>query len=148
MMHKIGKERISIVSKTFFDTNILIYQLDKRYPEKLKACRQSVEKIALNGEGVISTQIVQEFYVVATVKLHIDPVLVKSIIHTFENLEVVIIDKELISAAIDVNLQHHFSFWDSLVIVAAESAKCEFLYSEDMNHGQKIRNVKIINPMI
>ena len=67
--------------------------------------------------------------------------------HGFENMEVVSIGTELINDAIDTSVQYRMSFWDSLVIVSAESAKCQFLYTEDLNDGQIIRNVKILNPM-
>ena len=68
--------------------------------------------------------------------------------HTFENMEVVTIGKDLINEAIDISLQFKVSFWDALILVAAESAKCEIVYSEDVNEGQIMRNVKIVNPLI
>ena len=121
--------------------------MDKRDLSKQKACRDIVRNLVNNQEAVISTQILQEFYVACTSKLKLRPILVKGIIHGFENMEVISIGPELISEAIDTSIQYKLSFWDSLVIVAAESAKCQFLYTEDMNEGQIIRNVKIMNPM-
>jgi predicted nucleic acid-binding protein len=135
------------VSKIFFDTNILIYQMDKRSITKRDKCRTLVREAATNGDAVISTQVLQEFYVVATKKLHIDPIVSKSIMHTFENMEVVTIGKDLINEAIDASIQYQLSFWDALILVAAESAKCEILYSEDLNEGQVMRNVEIVNPL-
>ena len=67
--------------------------------------------------------------------------------HTFENMEVVTIGKDLINEAIDASLQYKLSFWDALILVAAESARCEVLYSEDFNDGQIMRNVKVLNPL-
>ena len=135
------------MSKVFFDTNILIYQMDKRSVTKRDKCRDLVRAAATNGDAVISTQVLQEFYVVATNKLHIDPIVSKSIMHTFENMEVVTIGKDLINEAIDASIQYQLSFWDALILVAAESAKCEIIYSEDLNEGQVMRNVKIVNPL-
>ena len=89
----------------------------------------------------------QEFYIVATKKLAVKPLLAKNIVQTFTNMEVVTIGVGLIKEAIDASMQYKLSFWDSLIIVAAESAKCEFLFSEDLNDGQIIRNVRIINPL-
>lgn len=136
------------MSKSFLDTNILVYTLDEHNPGKKKKCRKLLKDFASRNEAVISTQILQEFYVVGTTKLGIDPLLAKSIIRAFENMEVVTINTVLIKEAIDTSVQYQLSFWDSLVIVAAESAKCEFLYTEDMNHGQVVRNLKIVNPMM
>ena len=128
--------------------NILIYQLDKGSTTKRDKCRNLVCKAAIDGDAVISTQVLQEFYVVATSKLHLDPLVSKSIMHTFENMEVVTIGKDLINEAIDASLQYKLSFWDALILVAAESAKCEVMYSEDLNEGQVMRNVRIVNPLI
>jgi predicted nucleic acid-binding protein len=135
------------VPKVFLDTNILVYQMDKKSPIKREKCRSLIRKAADDGDAVISTQVLQEFYVVSTNKLHIAPVVSKSIIHTFENMEIVTIGKELINEAIDASLQYKLSFWDALILVAAESARCEILYSEDFSHGQIMRNVKLLNPL-
>jgi predicted nucleic acid-binding protein len=135
------------VAKVFFDTNVLIYQMDKKSSTKREKCRSLVRRAANDGDAVISTQVLQEFYVVATNKLHLAPVVSKSIMHTFENMEVVTIGKDLINEAIDASLQYKLSFWDALVLVAAESARCEVLYSEDFNDGQIMRNVKVLNPL-
>ncbi len=136
------------MAKGFIDTNVLIYQLDNRDKGKQKKCRDLVKSLVTNREAVISTQVLQEFYVACTTKLKIKPILVKGIMHGFENMEVVSIGTELINEAIDTSIQYKLSFWDSLVVVSAESAKCQFLYTEDLNEGQIIRNVKIQNPLI
>lgn len=134
------------MSKTFFDTNILVYQIDKRDKKKQALSRDLFKEKVIAGEAVISTQVLQEFYVAATVKLRVDPLLIKSIIHMFENLEVIEVGKVLINEAIDSSMQYRLSFWDSLIVVSAESAMCEFLYTEDLNPGQVIRAVKVVNP--
>ena len=133
--------------KSFLDTNILIYQMDSRDVVKQKKCRELVKALVLRQEAVISTQILQEFYVACTTKLKIKPILVKGMMHGFENMEVVTVGPELINEAVDTSIQYHISFCDSLVIVSAESAKCQNLVTEDLNEGQVIRNVRIQNPM-
>ncbi len=133
--------------KSFLDTNILIYQMDNRDVVKQKKCRELVRALVLRHEAVISTQILQEFYVACTAKLKVKPILVKGMIHGFQNMEVVTVGADLIDEAIDTSIQYQISFWDSLVVVSAESAKCQYLITEDLNEGQVIRNVKIQNPM-
>jgi predicted nucleic acid-binding protein len=135
------------VPKGFIDTNVLIYQLDSRDKSKQKKCRDLVKVLVINHEAVISTQVLQEFYVACTTKLKIKPILVKGIMHGFGNMEVVSVGPDLVNDAIDTSIQYKLSFWDSLVIVSAESAKCQFLYTEDLNEGQIVRNVKIQNPI-
>jgi predicted nucleic acid-binding protein len=134
------------VSKTFIDTNILVYLLDNRIKHKQELCRSLVKAISSSNEAVISTQVLQEFYVASTTKLRVDPVLVKGIIHTFSNMEIITIDNDLVNEAIDINIQNKIAFWDSLIIAAAESAKCSQLLSEDLNNNQCIREVTIVNP--
>jgi len=135
------------VAKSFLDTNILVYQLDSRDQDKQRKCRRLMKVLAESHEAVISTQVLQEFYVACTAKLKVRPLLVKSIMHGFENLELVTVGPELINEAIDTSIQYRLSFWDSLVVVSAESAKCQYLLTEDLNEGQVIRNVRIRNPL-
>ena len=134
------------MSKAFLDTNVLVYQLDPRAPEKQVAARELVRDLAGQGDAVVSTQILQEFYVVSTGKLGVDPLLAKGILHTLKNMEIVTVDADLIDEAVDAGLQYQLSFWDSLVVVSAEAARCATLYSEDMNDGQVVRGVTIVNP--
>lgn len=136
----------STTSKTFFDTNILVYSLDSHNIAKRDRCRQLLRQAAESGSGVISTQVMQEFYVVTTRKLGLDPLVSKRIIVSFENFEVVTIVPALISTAIDVSILDQLSFWDALIIVAAEAASCSRLVTEDLTHGQVIRGARIENP--
>jgi predicted nucleic acid-binding protein len=144
----LGSERIYTMSKIFIDTNIFIYSMDRHAPEKRQVCRQLLKRIVSDFTGVISTQVMQEFYVAATKKLKADPLLVKDILHAMEKLIVVVITPQIIKEAIDCGIIARISFWDALIVVAAESAQCEKLWSEDLNDGQIIRGVKIENPLI
>lgn len=134
--------------KVFLDTNFLVYQLDKRYPAKQRLSRDLARELARKGEAVISTQVLQEFYVVATTKLKVDPVLAKAIMTRFTNMEVVTVTTELIDQAADINVQSKVSFWDVLVIAAAASANCEKLLTEDLKDGQTLNGVKVSNPYL
>jgi len=106
-----------------------------------------IEALAGDLYGVISTQVLQEFYVAATKKLAADPLAVKDILHSFRRFETVVITPEIIKEAIDCSLISRLSFWDSLIVVAAESAPCEKIWTEDLNDGQIIRGVRIENPL-
>ena len=134
------------MAKVFFDTNILVYTVDKKDPEKTRVSRETIKSVTQNHSSVISTQILQEFYNAATSKLKIDKIAAKNIVHNFRNMEIVTIDLILIEQAIDVSVLFQLSFWDSLVIAAAEQANCSYLVSEDLNNGQRIRGMEIINP--
>ena len=135
------------MSKIFLDTNILLYTIDQNDTGKQHKARGIVRRVTERNAPVISTQVLQEFYVASTTKLGVEPLLAKSIVHAFENMEVVRVDPYLIREAIDVSILNTISFWDALIVVAAESASCETLYSEDLNPGQIIRGVTIENPL-
>lgn len=136
------------MSKIFIDTNILIYTLDQKNIEKRDMARKIVKKVVESHQPVISTQVIKEFYVVASNKLKADPIIVKNIIHNFHNMEIVNNDLDLIEQAIDISILSTLSFWDSLVIAAAEKANCEYVLSEDLNSGQNYRGIKLLNPFI
>jgi len=136
------------VSKIFIDTNILVYTLDQKNIEKRDMARKIVKKVVESHQPVISTQVIKEFYVVASNKLKADPIVVKNIIHNFHNMEIVNNDLDLIEQAIDISILSQLSFWDSLIIAAAEKANCEYVLSEDLNSGQNYRGIKLLNPFI
>ena len=135
------------MSKVFLDTNIFVYSLDRSNSGKRKKCRNLIRSLTDENSGVISTQVLQEIYVAATAKLGADPLLVKDIIRSLERLETVMVSPTLIKEAIDCSLINRLSFWDALIVVTAESAHCEILWTEDLNHGQIIRGVRIENPL-
>jgi predicted nucleic acid-binding protein len=137
-----------MMSKIFIDTNLLVYSMDQHDLEKKRKCRDLLSSLTGDRKGVISTQVMQEFYVAATRKLGADALTVKDILHTFERFTIVMISPEMIKNAIDCGIINRISFWDSLIVVAAEAANCELLWTEDLNHGQIIRGVRIQNPLL
>jgi predicted nucleic acid-binding protein len=124
------------VSKIFIDANLFVSSIDQREPGEKEKARAILNKIVDSHQPVISIQVIKEFYVVATTKLKAGQLTVKSIVHNFRNMEVVNNDLELIEQAIDISVISQISFWDSLIIAAAEKANCEFVFSEDLNAGQ------------
>ena len=135
------------MSKTFLDTNIFIYSMDKSKPEKQKKYRNLLKSAAEGVFGVISTQVMQEFYTAATTKLGADPLIVKDILRSLERFEIVIITPDIIKDAVDCSIINRLSFGDSLIVTAAGAAKCSILWTEDLNDGQIIRGVRVKNPL-
>jgi len=135
------------MSKVFLDTNILVYSLDQADAAKKAKCCCLNRSLTAESRGVISTQVMQEFYVAATSKLGADPLLTKDILRSLERFETVVVSPTLIKDAIDCSIINRLSFWDALIVVSAESAQCEILWTEDLNHGQIIRGVRIENPL-
>jgi predicted nucleic acid-binding protein len=136
--------------KFFLDTNILVYAHDHAHQEK-----QSIsERLILSGieanTAVLSTQVINEWFVTITQKIK-TPLPVKAAreeIVLLKALEVVELSYDMILQAIDLQVSKKMSFWDALIIVAALTAECRKLYSEDMQDGQKIGELKIVNPYL
>ena len=90
----------------------------------------------------------QEFYVAATRKLGVDPLVAKGVLKTFAVFEIVQVSAPLIQEAIDCSILNRLSFWDSLILAAAASAGCSVVMSEDLNAKHSILGVKILNPFM
>ena len=132
--------------KIFVDTNILVYAQNNAEREKQLACRKVLEALVRTNQLVISTQVIQEFYNVATQKLGLDKLFVKNTIEMFGVYETVTITPPFIFQAIDIHILNQLSFWDSLILSAAKSANCSMVLTEDMNDGQVINGIKIQSP--
>jgi predicted nucleic acid-binding protein len=132
--------------RVFLDTNILVYAQDSASPSKQRKSRQLITHLADSASGVISSQVMQEFYVTATRKLGVEPLVVKTILKTFSVFDIVQVSATLIHEAIDCSILNQLSFWDSLIITAAAAAGCNKVLSEDLNPNQVVLGVKIENP--
>jgi predicted nucleic acid-binding protein len=137
---------VAEASKTFIDSNVFVYALDKRFAEKRKRAQAHLREVQDRGNGVISTQVLQEVYVAATAKLGIEALVVKDMLIKLEVLEIVLIDTALVRDAIDCSILSRLPFWDALIVASAAKAACNELSTEDLNDGQVVRGVRIRNP--
>jgi predicted nucleic acid-binding protein len=127
----------------FFDTNIFLYARDRRYPLKQTI---ATEILLAADKVVISTQVVQEFYSAATRKLRMNPAEAATAAEALCNLTMVTVGHLEILRAIGIERRHHTSFWDALIVSAAETAGATILFTEDLAHGQRFGSIQIINP--
>ena len=133
--------------KVFFDSNVLVYVIDDRWPDKQKIAIDLVKKSINAGNGNISTQSLQEFYNVATKKLSCSKENAKNYVENFSKVfDVEQVSVNHILKAVDISIKTQFSFWDSLILAAASQSGCLVLYSEDLNDSQIVDGVKIVNP--
>jgi predicted nucleic acid-binding protein len=133
--------------RTFFDTNILIYADDLAAGGKRERALAILEEHVRGGTAVVSTQVLQEFYVIATRKLGVSAAVARHKVELFGRLDLVEVDLELILGAIDVQRLHQLSFWDALIVHAAAVAGCSVLLSEDLQDGRVIDGLRISNPL-
>lgn len=132
----------------FLDTNILVYAYDINEKSKRQLAKDILADCWNNRSGAVSTQVLQEFYVTLTRKLPktLSSDEAREIIRDFLSWPIYQIASADIIEASEIEDQYGYTFWDSLVITAARNASAEILYSEDMQDGQKLDNLKIINP--
>lgn len=133
--------------RVFLDANILVYAQDAGSTRKQRKSREIIAALGESGDGVISTQVMQEFFVTATRKIGVPPLVAKALLKTFGVFEIVQVSPPLIQEAVDCSILNQLSFWDSLILAAAASAGCAMVYSEDLNPGQAILGVKVQNPL-
>ncbi len=136
------------MAKVFLDTNVLVYAADNHDPVRRDKARSTIRRVVETEIPVISTQVLQEFYSAAVTKLKIEPMLAKEILHGFHNMETVQIDLGLIEQGIDISILSRISFWDGLILAAAEQASCAIVLTEDLNAGQSVRGIRIENPFL
>jgi predicted nucleic acid-binding protein len=137
-----------VTGSVFIDTNVLIYADDLDAEAKRDKAQRVLREAMAGGHGVLSTQVLQEFFVIATRKLGIDPEVARRKVELLSTLDVVRIELDEILAAIDLHRLHSLSFWDSLIVRCAATAGCSRLLSEDLQHGRTIAGVKIENPFL
>ena len=133
---------------SFIDSNILVYaeasdELTKRY-----TALTLLRHLKLSGQGVISTQVLQEFANVALRKMGLDANHVRKQLGAHQQFEVVQVTPTIINAAVDLHQTRSLSFYDALIVQAAITSGCATLYSEDLNTGEVINGVKIVNPFM
>jgi len=136
------------VDNVFIDTNLLVYTVDKGNPAKAIRASRVIDAVVRTASPVISTQVLQEFYYASTKKLGIDKLIARGIVHNLQNMTVIQVTPHLIERGIDISIDARTSFWDGLIIAAAEAAECSTLLSEDLSDGQVIRGIKIVNPFV
>ena len=135
-------------ARSFFDTNVLIYADDKAAPAKQRRALDLVAEHRLAGTGVVSLQVLQEYFVTVTRKLHVDPRIARRKVELLAEFDVAAPDVGDILAAIDLHRLHGFSFWDALVLRAAKQSGCRIVFSEDMQEAREIDGVHVVNPFL
>jgi predicted nucleic acid-binding protein len=133
-------------ARSFFDTNVLLYSDDKAAPAKQSRALAVVAEHRRAGSGVVSMQVLQEYFVTVTRKLRVDAAIARRKVELLAEFDVAAPELADILAAIDLHRLHGFSFWDALVIRTAKQSGCTVLFSEDMQDGQEIDGVRIVNP--
>jgi predicted nucleic acid-binding protein len=136
--------------RRFLDTNILVYLFDADSPEKKTAVSGLFATEAASGSLILSTQVLQEFYVVVTRKLArpLAPEIAAQAVRNFAKLTVRQVTPVLILSAVHRSIESRLSFWDALIVETAIDAGATVILTEDLQHGQVFGGVQVINPFV
>lgn len=136
-----------MAERRFFDTNVLVYAHAADEPRKRKTARNLLAAHLGDQTAVLSTQVLQEYFVAAT-RIGLPAELAQQQVATYAQANVVQVTTELILAAIDLHRLQKVSFWDALIVRSARAGGCSVLLSEDLQHGQSYDGVRVENPFI
>jgi predicted nucleic acid-binding protein len=135
--------------KAFLDTNILVYAHEPATGIKHERARTTIEKLWDSGGGVLSTQVLQELCVNLRRKMARPWTVeeIRSLILTYMDWQIVVSTPSSVIEALAIETRYQISFWDALIINAAESSGAAILYSEDLSDGQTYGSVRVVNPL-
>ncbi len=134
--------------RSFFDSNVLMYLDDVSNSVKQRQAYELFGKHLRDRSGYISLQVLQEYFVAATRKLRVAPEIARRKVELFAALHVVSPSLEDVLASIDIHRVTKVSFWDGLILRAAQKAGCKVLYTEDMQNGRMFDGLSIVNPFL
>lgn len=135
-------------SRAFFDTNVLLYMYsDGNLPKQARA-QDLYQEYAFDGRNLLSTQVVQEFFVAAQKKLVIPREKARQIAVDLLQSPLVVVGPSHIRAAMENVDRYQVSFWDALILAAAEAGGAEVLFTEDLNDGHRYGGVLVRNPFL
>lgn len=135
-------------ARIFLDTNVLVYAFDDRDRGKQERSWHLLGQAGMEGRSILSTQVLQEFYVIVTRKLErpLAQDTAEEALRLLAKLPVVQVDTPMILSAVRTSRQEKLSFWDALIIRAAVEGGCSELLTEDFQHGRRIEWLLVRNP--
>lgn len=134
--------------KVFVDTNVLVYCRDTTEPEKQAQAAAWMAALWERKTGHLSYQVLQEFYVTVTAKLKrcLEPDVARTDVRALLAWQPVPTDARVMEGAWLIQDRYGVSWWDSLIMAAAQAAGCRYLLSEDFQNGMKVGDLMVINP--
>lgn len=135
-----------MATRSFIDTNVLVYAEASDAPAKQRAALALLKQLYGGMDGVLSTQVLQEYCNVALKKLKLPAQHIRAQLDLYEQFEVVQVTPAIIRAGLDLHQTRSLAFYDALIMASAQLAGCSVLFSEDLNAGETMAGVRIINP--
>lgn len=135
---------------TFVDTSVLLYARDDGHAEQQGLAAAWLDHLWQSSTGRVSAQVLNEYYVNATRKLRrpITTDAARADVADLAEWQPVGIDEALIAAAWQIEDRYGLHFWDALVVAAAHAAGCDTLLTEDLQDGQDLDGLVVVNPFL
>ena len=135
-----------MATRSFVDTNVLIYAEVSDAPVKQRVALDLLKRLYDEALGVLSTQVLQEYCNVALKKLHLPARHVRAQLDLYGQFEVIHVTPAIIHAALDLHQTRSIGFYDAIIVATAQTAGCDIVLSEDMNTGESLAGIRIVNP--
>lgn len=132
----------------FVDTNVLIYAVDEAHPKKQAAAAAWRAALWKTQRGRVSFQVLQEFYVKVTQKWPETSGQARAEVRDLLTWNPVAVNSDMMESAWKLQDRFRFSFWDSLIVAAAQAAECRYLLTEDLQHDQELDGLTVVNPFL
>jgi predicted nucleic acid-binding protein len=135
---------------SFVDTNVLVYAHDQQDPNRALVAIKLLTELWTDGTGAVSTQVLQEFYNVATRKFRppMSPEEAREVVADYAEWPIIETTPQLIVSASILHERHDISFWDAMIVEAAQLAGATELLTEDLQHGTRFGEVTVRNPFV
>lgn len=139
-----------MIAPVFVDTNVLVYSRDPSDGDKQVRATQWLNHLWQTKRGRLSFQVLNEYYSVATRKLSpgVRPEDARGDVRQLLSWQPQPVDGDVLSEAWDVQDRFGVSFWDALVVAAAQAASCRYLLTEDLQHEQDLDGLTVLNPFL
>ena len=137
-----------MTAPAFLDTNVLVYLFANEDPERQQVAEHLYMRTAADGSTVVSTQVLQEFYSVATgnIRSVIKPATALLALQEFAEHHVVQVTPQTVMKAASRSASDQLSIWDALIVEAALAGGCRTLYSENFQHGRAFGPLRVVDP--
>ena len=135
-----------MATRSFIDTNVLVYAEASDAPLKQRAALTLLKGLYEDGLGVLSTQVLQEYCNVALKKLRLSAQHVRAQLDLYEQFDVVLVTPAIIRDGLDLHQTRSVAFFDAIVLASAHASGCNVIWTEDMNAGEVINGLRIVNP--
>ncbi len=135
-----------MTGRSFLDTSVLLYTDDADSPEKQRRALDLIGECRGRRTGVVSTHVLQEYFVTATRKLRLATEVARRKTEIFGRLHLVTPGLDDVVGAIDLHRLHDLAFWDALIVRSALVSGCSRLFSEDLQRGRRFEGAQVVNP--